>query len=169
VGIVSSFIDIRNWGHLPPHSVSFSREALDVLNVAEISLSSKGLHSARLPAMLYKVSALSALGEKRKSVSRTDAESAVLVVSRWADGASRLSTVLLKKPTDYEFQRNAEEAYGLLLDMGGTAHRSAVAERLKLSKARMDQLQSALMDWSYIVVDVGSVWHDKRNLVKETG
>jgi hypothetical protein len=169
VGIVSSFIDIRNWGHLPPHSVSFTREALDILNVAEVSIAQRGLYSARLPAMLYKVSALSALGSKRKSVTASDATSAVVVVSRWAEGASRLSTILLKKPTDYEFQRNAEEAYGQLLELGGTAHRSAIAERLKLSKARMDQLQSALMDWNYVVVDVGNVWHDKKSLVKEIG
>lgn len=134
-------------------SITFDDDAVEVLNHAEGTLVDTGAHTARLPAMLYKVAVLIAAGRLSSVVGRTDAECAREIVFRWRDGANRLQPFLRRKAGDIEFDRVLHLTMRALSELGGTAHRSAVAREIGTTKQKMDTIQATLEDRGYIKVD----------------
>lgn len=134
--------------------ITFTPDALAILNRGEVSLVDQGAHSARLPVMLYKVAALSAASRRNSAVDHLDAAGAVAVVRRWQVGANRLQPFLKRKTAEIEFEAKCREALSVLDDLGGTAHRSAVARQLRLSKASFDSIEGTLKTWGEIAVSL---------------
>lgn len=139
----------------------FDDVAVAVLNEAESRLQGEGLRAARLPAMLYKVAALSAAGRGEVRVTTDDAESAVKVVDRWLEGARHLQPYLRRKADDIEFERRLHIALEVLDELGGKAPRWKIARRLAIPKNRLDAIQAALVDQAYITVTETNVWARK--------
>jgi hypothetical protein len=133
--------------------VSFAQSAIEALNKAELELVDTGAHTARLPAMLYKVATLVAAGRLSSEVSELDAKAAIQIVYRWRDGANRLQPYLRRKAADIEFDRVLVSALKVLKDQGGTANRKTVAYELGTTKQKLDTIQATLEDRGYISVD----------------
>jgi hypothetical protein len=136
------------------HPVTFFSEgAITVLNAAENSIVDTGAHTARLPAMLYKVAALIAAARLASAVGTSDAESAREIVYRWKAGADHLQPFLRRKSGDIEFDRVLHVTLNALLALGGVAHRSAVAREIGTSKQKLDMIQATLEDRGLIKID----------------
>ncbi|KKK85597.1 hypothetical protein LCGC14_2771700, partial [marine sediment metagenome] len=123
--------------------VTFSADALALLNDAEQRLAEQK-HALRLPIMLYKVAALGAVGRSETFVTLEDAEAAVRVVDRWADGAAHLSSFLTKKTQDFEFERIIDDAVAFIEDAGGTCLRTELAGTLKVRERIMKEVAETL-------------------------
>jgi hypothetical protein len=132
----------------------FTPAAMSLLNAAESTLTGEGLHAARLPIMLYKVATLSAAGRNATTVSEEDANAAVKVINRWLDGARHLQPYLRRKAGDIEFARMQDTVLDVLDELGGEAPRWKIARQLRMPKARLDQLEAALVDQAFITVDL---------------
>ena len=136
-------------------SVRYDSQSLGILNIEEASLAARGTIAQRLPSMLYKVAALSALSDERTEVLVTDAVSATKVVARWAEGADRLQLHLRRKPQELEFESLLHRAMDILRELGGTSHRSQVARRLEVKKTMLDTIEATLADRGHIHVERG--------------
>ena len=137
------------------HEVKFGTEALAMLNVAESGLTSK-LHTARLPAMLYKVAALSALSraEAHTAVNAADAASAVAVVGRWAKGAANLQPYLRRNAGDQSFEHTVGAVLEALDALGGISARWQVAREVRVQKRVLDNIEATLQDRGLLQVDI---------------
>lgn len=127
-------------------TVHYDADSLRVLNAAEMTLAGGPSLQQRLPTMLYKVAGLSALSRGDITANQGDAESAVKVVARWADGAARLQPYLRRKPQELEFEGNLQQALAILQSLGGEAHRSQIARRLEVKKTTLDTVEATLKD-----------------------
>ena len=136
-------------------SVRYDKQALEILNLEENKLAVRGTMAQRLPSMLYKIAALSALSDERTEVSMSDATGAAQVVTRWAEGADRLQLHLRRKPQELEFENMLHRALDILRDFGGTSHRSQVARRLEVKKTVLDTIEATLADRGHIYVERG--------------
>ncbi len=139
-------------------NMEFDPDALAYLNSVEGELVDGGVHTARLPAMLYKVAALGAAGRTSGTVSIKDAMAAATVIRRWADGAERLQPFLRHKSADMEFERSLRLALEALRGMGGRKHRAYVAREVLTTKGKLDAIQSTLVDRHLIEVDDEGTW-----------
>lgn len=135
------------------NKVSFTNEAIAILNKAEGDIVSGGTHVARLPAMLYKVAVLSACSRGDSVVNVDDAASAVQVVERWKLGAERLRTRMRKSSDDLQFEAVTLDALEIVRNHGGSVPRTLVARNLRTKKTVIDQIEAALLDWGYINID----------------
>ena len=136
--------------------MTFAKDALGVLNGAEVLLVDQGAMSARLPTMLYKVATLSAASRRSAIVETLDAAGAVQVVLRWQKGAANLLPFLKRKTMDAEFALMCQEVLDIIDEAGGTLHRQHIASRLRLRKLSLDALLGTLVDWGEVTVDATS-------------
>lgn len=159
--LVTQLRQVRDWS-MEHRAIRFTREALDVLSKSEKALQARGDHVVRLPAMLHKVAALTAIGDTRDSVTGEDAEAAVRVVARWADSAGHLRPYMRLTANDLAFEKgleSAREIFERLAGKVGAVPRFKVAREVKTTKARMDAIEQTLTDRNYITVDrKTSVW-----------
>ena len=143
--------------------VSFTKDALHLLNDEEEKLVSTGSHTARLPAMLYKVAMLSAVGRLSSVVTVEDSRSAVSTVNRWKRGVTLLRPLLGRKGADIDFWRDVDFAVETLRNRGGHATRMEMARHLKRKTSDMNALRATLIEQGYLSVDVNQdgqeVWH----------
>ena len=136
--------------------VGFEDEALEHLNEVESGLTHK-IHSARLPAMLYKVAALSALGDGRTTVALADARSAGEVVQHWAAGAAHLQPFLRQKAHDIEYERQVRMVLEALDALGGEqVKRSAIARAVAMPSNLLDSIQNTLLDRDLVSIHASS-------------
>lgn len=144
-------------------NVTFSEQATTLLNETETRLVDTGAHTARLPAMLYKVAMLVTAARLSAVVSGDDAAAAVRIVDRWREGAERLQPFLRRKAGDIEFSRMLKSALEFLKDEGGIAHRSVIARRVGTTKQRLTTIGDTLEDHGYIVIDRNAgLWRMER-------
>jgi hypothetical protein len=149
--LISFLKDLLTWTN-SNDKVTFTKEALKILNDAESGL--VGRAGSRLPAMLYKVSALLSLASNNTSVERNMAEAAVVIVNRWRTGMENLVPLLSKGGSDPVFTRQAEYALDIVVNHSGRVARTVIAEALRLKASRVDELERALIDWGQINLDV---------------
>lgn len=135
--------------------ITFTPAALKLLNAIEVDLPSK-IYVARLPAMLYKVSALSALSDYRTLVDEDDARSAGVVIGHWADSAMALQPFLRQKATDIEYERHVRTVADALAALGGRAKKSAVARAVTLSADRLNSIERTLLSRALIKVNAAN-------------
>jgi hypothetical protein len=146
--------ELREMSFTSGGRIAYDPDALALLNAAEASLVEKR-HALRLPVMLYKVSALSAVSARRDTVSAADARGAIRVVNRWADGAAHLSTYLNRKAVDFEFEHDVDEAVDCIRRHGGRAYRSVVGNELRLRERTMKEVAETLHGRGRMVVEQG--------------
>lgn len=133
--------------------ITFTPSALAVLNAGESLLVDKGTHSARLPTMLYKIAALSAVSRQSSEVNEDDAAGALVCVQRWQGGAERLQPYLRRKSAEIEFDAKCRQALDILTELGGTAHRTEVARNLRLPSTVFSSIEATLLSWAAIDYD----------------
>ena len=149
---ISRLNSIITWSN--NHSdITFSPEALTVLNDYESRILVQS--AARLPTMLYKVAALSAISETRNVVTVDDAESAARVIQRWVDGISALVPVMYKHGSDQQFDQQLTYVIDQLKSNGGSAYRVQIANLISVKKQRLDELESTLQDRGIIHIETG--------------
>lgn len=148
--LISRLNDILSWSNTV-RDITFSTEALEILNHAEQELTAGA--AARLPTMLYKVAALSAISEKRSNVHAADADSASKVVSRWAAGVAALVPEMYKHGTDQQFELQLQYVLDELHKAGGSLFRVDIANTLNVTKRRLDEIEATLHDKGKISVD----------------
>lgn len=130
--------------------VTFEPEAVAILAAYGSGLAGEGVHVDRLPIMLYKVAALSALADGRRLVSAYDAGIATVVIWRWAEGSRRLQPFLRRKAQDLEMERMMDAVQAALRAEGGAALRSKLTRQLKLDKASANRVRDTLVEWGYM-------------------
>lgn len=146
-------------------AVRFTPDALLLLNDGETALQARGDYAVRLPAMLHKVAALSAVGDLRSEVQLADAKAAIKVVDRWAEGAANLKPFMRFSRQDLMFEKSCEDALQVFRQVRrrGAAPRYLIARALKTTKARLDSIESTLADRGYIIVNRGAgTWRRPR-------
>jgi hypothetical protein len=162
-GLTRQLREIRDWSR-ETDFVTFSSESLALLSEAEAALQQRGEHVVRLPAMLHKVAALSAVGDMRERVSEEDASAAIRVVLRWAEGAEHLRPFMRLQASDISFERSLEQAREVFLRLCKetgikTVPRFKIAREAKMTKQRLDAIEATLADRNYITVDrSGGTW-----------
>ena len=130
--------------------VKFEPDAVAVLASYGSSLSGEGVHVDRLPMMLYKVAALSALGDGRRLVNAYDAGIATVVIHRWAEGSRRLQPFLRRKATDLEMERTLDAVREALRLAGGSSLRSHISRQLKLDKNSASRVRDTMVEWGHL-------------------
>ena len=136
--------------------MEFTDEALDALNRAEGALPRK-FYVARLPAMLFKVAALSALGDGRTLVGLSDAASAIKVMLHWAEGAKQLQPFLRQKAQDIEYERQVRMVLEALDALGGEqVRRSAIARAVSMPSTLLDSIEKTLLDRDLVSIHASS-------------
>ena len=150
--LVSALRSVLGW-QAQGVEMTFSPTALNILNAGETLLVDKGVHSARLPTMLYKVACLSAASRLSSTVEEGDAAGAVMCVQRWQAGTERLQPFLRRKSGEIEFEAKCKQAIDVLASLGGTAHRTEVARNLRLSSTTFNAIESTLVSWASIDYD----------------
>jgi hypothetical protein len=130
--------------------VKFEPEAVAILAAYGSGLAGEGVHVDRLPMMLYKVSALSALADGRRLVSAYDAGIATVVIHRWAEGSRRLQPFLRRKAQDMEMERMMDAVLAQLRLEGGVVLRSKISRQLKLDKTTANRVRDTLVEWGYL-------------------
>jgi hypothetical protein len=160
--LVREFKRVLSW-EKGNKAIDFDPAALAVLGNAEMALHGGGASVARLATMLYKVAMLVSCGRMSVRVEESDAQAAVSIVRRWTEGSRRLQPFLKRKAADLEFESRAMGALSLLKSLGeGEHHRAEIAARLKLQKRMLDSIESALVDWGFISLNVsiktGKFW-----------
>jgi hypothetical protein len=160
--IISHLQQIQTWANTNGN-ISFTDGALRCLNSAESSLIGAG--GARLPTMLYKVSALSACSRMDRMVGEEDALAAIAVVNRWAEGMASLVPLLYRSSGDALFDKQTEFALSTLdkHPYGEGCPRSVIAAALNVKASRLDEVERALLDRNQIRVTLdktigGKVW-----------
>jgi hypothetical protein len=144
--------------------MTFANDAIRVLNAAESAIVAGGTHVARLPTMLYKVAVLSACARGAAKVEVGDAQSAVVAVERWKQGAERLRSRLRKTSDDLQFESLVSDTLEIIENHGGTITRTMVARALRTKKPVVDQVEAALVDWGYITIDrTTNTWNMNTN------
>ena len=151
-GLVSELQQIMAWSNIH-NQITFSDDALRVLNNGERGYAT-GSGSARLPTMLYKVSALISGAELQDVVSADSAMAAVTIVNRWKEGAQNLVPMLTRGTHDPSFDKQAEFALDIVRQRGGKTPRSLVADTLRIKAARLDEIEKALLDWGLIQIEM---------------
>ncbi len=139
--------------HNPSQSlnrVKFEPEAVAILAAYGSGLAGEGVHVDRLPIMLYKVAALSALADGRRLVNAYDAGIATVVIHRWAEGSRRLQPFLRRKAQDMELERLMESVTSMLRIEGGAALRSKISRELKMDKATANRARDTLVEWGFM-------------------
>lgn len=144
---------IITWSNIHT-SIIFSPEALSILNDYESHILVQS--AARLPTMLYKVAALSAISETRSTVNTDDAESAVAVIQRWVTGISALVPVMYKHGSDQQFDQQMSYVIDQIKSSGGQAYRVNIANLINVKKQRLDEIESTLQDRGIIHVETGT-------------
>lgn len=139
--------------------VTYSRASLASLNASESILVGYGNHTARLPTMLYKVSMLSALADLRSEVNEQDAESAIAVVNRWAEGVNNLRPMLSMRSVDVDFERSVQTAKEVFnrIKQNGVVSRALVARELRLSEDAFARIERTLMGRAEVRIE-GGTW-----------
>jgi hypothetical protein len=135
----------------PIHHVTFTAEAAALLSGAEPALTGH-VSTERLPMMLYKVAALSALSAGSAEAELADAQAAVTTVGRWREGAKRLQPFLRQRASDLEMERLLDAVRSELLESGGAVHRAALSRRMKLDKGTATKVRDTLVEWGYLYV-----------------
>jgi hypothetical protein len=135
----------------PIKGVTFEPEAASLLGGVEASLTGH-VSTERLPMMLYKVAALSALSEERDNVTVADAQAASIVVGRWAAGAKRLQPFLRQRAQDLEMERMLDAVRAELIEGGGAVHRAKLSRQMKLDKNTANKVRDTLVEWGYVYV-----------------
>jgi hypothetical protein len=160
--IISHLQQIQTWANTNGN-IKFTERALNTLNAGESTLHGAG--AARLPTMLYKVSALSACSRMDTLVSEADALAAIAVVNRWAEGMASLVPLLYRSSGDALFDKQTEFALATLdkHPYGEGCPRSVIAAALNVKASRLDEVERALLDRSQIRVTLdktigGKVW-----------
>lgn len=146
-------------------AIQFEQDALLALNAGELALQALGDYAVRLPAMLHKVAALSAVGDLRSKVQLADAEAAIKVVNRWAEGAAHLKPFMRFSRQDLMFEKSCEEALQVFrrIRRRGSAPRYLIAREVKTTKAKLDAIEATLADRGYIIVNRGAgLWRRPR-------
>jgi hypothetical protein len=147
----------------PMKGVTFDPEAAALLGGAESSLTGH-VSTERLPMMLYKVAALSALASEASVVTLPDAQAAVIAVGRWAEGAKRLQPFLRQRAADLEMERLLDAVRSYLVDAGGQVYRAQISRDMKLDKGTATKVRDTLVEWGYVFVaqdadaDMAEVW-----------
>lgn len=139
--------------HAPSQSlnrVKFEPEAVAILASYGSSLAGEGVHVDRLPMMLYKVAALSALADGRRLVNAYDAGISTVVINRWAEGSRRLQPFLRRKATDLELERLIDAVTTQLRATGGSALRSHISRPLKLDKGSASRVRDTMVEWGHL-------------------
>lgn len=155
--LISRLTKILQWSNTN-REIKFDPPALVLLNTAEQNLTTSS--GARLPTMLYKVAALSAISDERNLVGPADATSAITVVQRWADGMSSLVPQMYRHGTDQQFEQQLDYVLGELKKAGGSLHRTEIANLINVKKQRLDEIESTLHDKGKINVETsnGKTW-----------
>lgn len=134
--------------------ITFHSDALAALNTAEEALTATS--AARLPTMLYKVASLSAISREQAAVTLSDAESAVRVVTRWAEGMANLIPQMYRHGTDQQFEQQLDYVLSTIQTAGGELLRVHIANLINVKKQRLDELESTLVDKGRIRVETGA-------------
>jgi hypothetical protein len=167
--LISRLHQVQAWSNVHKE-ITFSDEALELLNEAESHLT-RGSGTARLSTMLYKASILALSGSRHVSdiriggddenrVEAGHAQSAIAVVDRWRRGVENLVPLLYKGGTDPALESQMQFALSVLKDEGGKAARTVVARALSTTKAKLDIIESTLLDRGSIKMQTegGKVW-----------
>lgn len=137
----------------PPLTIDNS--ALVTLNEAEYPLTADK-HTARLPVMLYKVAACSALAQMRSEIQASDADAAVKVIERWRQGSNRLQPYMRRNVGSLEFKHALDDVLALLRDLGPTVARPKLARELSMEKALLDRVRNTLVDQARIHITLAT-------------
>jgi hypothetical protein len=135
----------------PVDNVTFHPDAAALLSGAEPALTGH-VSTERLPMMLYKVAALSALSAGSGEVELADAQAAVVTVGRWREGAKRLQPFLRQRASDLEMERLLDAVRAELIEGGGAIHRAALSRAMKLDKGTATKVRDTLVEWGYLFV-----------------
>jgi hypothetical protein len=164
--LISRLHQVQAWSNVHKE-ITFSDEALELLNEAESHLTT-GSGTGRLSTMLYKVSILALSGSLPEpsggvvhdEVGAVHAQSAIAVVDRWRRGVENLVPLLYKGGTDPALESQMQFALSVLKDEGGKAARTVVARALSTTKAKLDIIESTLLDRGSIKMQTegGKVW-----------
>lgn len=151
-GLISTLNDIVVWSNTV-RDITFDKSALDLLNDAETRLTAAA--GARLPTMLYKVSALSAVAKRAAIVTASDASAAIDVVMRWSDGIANLVPQMYRHGADQQFEQQLDYVLGEIEKREGKMYRVEIANLLNVKKQRLDEIESTLVDKGKIKVERG--------------
>lgn len=154
--LVSRLRAIQTYSKGIPH-VTFTTGSLASLNAAEGILVGHGIHTARLPTMLYKVAMLSALSDLRDEVTDQDADAAVKVVMRWAEGVNNLRPMLSMRSVDVDFERSVQTALEVFKRHEPPVNRAIVARELRLSEDAFSRVERTLVGRAEIN-SAGGLW-----------
>ena len=156
---VSKLNEILTWSNTH-EDITFEPSALELLNEAESTL--QATSAVRLPTMLYKVSALIAIGASRAKVESSDAKAAIAIVQRWADGVAALIPQMYKHGADQQFEQQLEYVLDEMSKHGNSLLRTTIANLINVKKQRLDEIESTLVDKGRIKVltgEGGKQWH----------
>lgn len=160
--LAKELYDIHDKAQSPggPREIRIGSDALALLNAAEVELADS-LATARLPVMLYKVAGTLAIADMRYYITVEDADHAIGIVARWAEGAKRLTPYLRRRGTALEFDRLVEDAVEYIQDNGGEVFRSHLSRALRLDANTAKRLRDTLIEWGLVTLgtkDEKEVW-----------